>query len=192
MMIERSSDFGRTWRPYRYFAHNCTKTFPRVPAHSLRFIDEVICEERYSDIEPSTEGEVSVWYFKMVCDLLLLLDAAFPLCDCIIFILGHLQSAGSCDPCQRPIRSWHSGLVQYSITIFLPCNLFVDYFLLLHGSLKYLSVTTFWSQLFPDYDHCAVLHLSYRLYCIYCQIKPEDFSINSWPTIILLKCLSCC
>lgn len=60
MIIERSSDFGRTWRPYRYFAYNCTKTFRRIPAHSLRFIDEVICEERYSDIEPSTEGEVSV------------------------------------------------------------------------------------------------------------------------------------
>ncbi|XP_043080121.1 laminin subunit beta-2 [Puntigrus tetrazona] len=58
MIIERSSDFGRTWRPYRYFAYNCTKTFSRIPAHSLRFIDEVICEERYSDIEPSTEGEV--------------------------------------------------------------------------------------------------------------------------------------
>uniref|UniRef100_A0A672SL20 Laminin subunit beta-2-like n=1 Tax=Sinocyclocheilus grahami TaxID=75366 RepID=A0A672SL20_SINGR len=60
MIIERSSDFGRTWRPYRYFAYNCTKTFPWIPAHSLQFIDEVICEERYSDIEPSTEGEVSV------------------------------------------------------------------------------------------------------------------------------------
>ncbi|TRY90633.1 hypothetical protein DNTS_003700 [Danionella cerebrum] len=58
MVIERSSDFGRTWRIYRYFAYNCTKTFPRIPAHSLRFIDEVICEERYSDIEPSTDGEV--------------------------------------------------------------------------------------------------------------------------------------
>ncbi|XP_051947738.1 laminin subunit beta-2 [Xyrauchen texanus] len=58
MLIERSSDFGHTWRPYRYFAYNCTKTFSTVPAHSLRFIDEVICEERYSDIEPSSEGEV--------------------------------------------------------------------------------------------------------------------------------------
>uniref|UniRef100_A0A8C1QPG7 Laminin, beta 2-like n=1 Tax=Cyprinus carpio TaxID=7962 RepID=A0A8C1QPG7_CYPCA len=58
MIIERSSDFGHTWKPYRYFAYNCTKTFPRIPAHLLRFIDEVICEERYSDIEPSTEGEV--------------------------------------------------------------------------------------------------------------------------------------
>uniref|UniRef100_A0A8C1T9L1 Laminin, beta 2-like n=1 Tax=Cyprinus carpio TaxID=7962 RepID=A0A8C1T9L1_CYPCA len=60
MIIERSSDFGHTWKPYRYFAYNCTKTFRRIPAHLLRFIDEVICEERYSDIEPSTEGEVSV------------------------------------------------------------------------------------------------------------------------------------
>uniref|UniRef100_A0A9J7YF13 Laminin, beta 2-like n=1 Tax=Cyprinus carpio carpio TaxID=630221 RepID=A0A9J7YF13_CYPCA len=58
MIIERSSDFGHTWKPYRYFAYNCTKTFRRIPAHLLRFIDEVICEERYSDIEPSTEGEV--------------------------------------------------------------------------------------------------------------------------------------
>ncbi|KAG7283441.1 hypothetical protein CRUP_035234, partial [Coryphaenoides rupestris] len=58
MLIERSADFGRTWRPYRYFAYNCTKTFPTVPANRLLRINEVICEERYSDIEPSTEGEL--------------------------------------------------------------------------------------------------------------------------------------
>ncbi|KAJ3586836.1 hypothetical protein NHX12_013228 [Muraenolepis orangiensis] len=58
MLIERSADFGRTWRPYRYFAYNCTKTFPQSPANGLLRINHVICEERYSDIEPSTEGEV--------------------------------------------------------------------------------------------------------------------------------------
>uniref|UniRef100_A0A8C9YFE3 Laminin, beta 2-like n=1 Tax=Sander lucioperca TaxID=283035 RepID=A0A8C9YFE3_SANLU len=58
MFIERSADFGRTWRPYRYFASNCTKTFPGIPANGLHHINDIICEERYSDIEPSTNGEV--------------------------------------------------------------------------------------------------------------------------------------
>ncbi|CAL8324931.1 unnamed protein product [Merluccius merluccius] len=58
MLIERSADFGRTWHPYRYFAYNCTKTFPAIPSNGLLRINDIICEERYSDIEPSTEGEV--------------------------------------------------------------------------------------------------------------------------------------
>ncbi|CAL9703699.1 unnamed protein product [Knipowitschia caucasica] len=58
MVIERSADFGRSWRPYRYFAQNCSRTFPQVQTGSLLHISQVVCEERYSDIEPSTDGEV--------------------------------------------------------------------------------------------------------------------------------------
>ncbi|XP_060930658.1 laminin subunit beta-2 [Limanda limanda] len=58
MIIERSADFGRTWRPYRYFASNCTRTFPGISSNGLHHINDIICEERYSDIEPSTNGEV--------------------------------------------------------------------------------------------------------------------------------------
>lgn len=63
LIIERSADFGRTWRPYRYFAKNCTRTFPGIPANGLHHTNDIICEERYSDIEPSKDGEVhwKIW-----------------------------------------------------------------------------------------------------------------------------------
>uniref|UniRef100_A0AAX7TEQ7 Laminin, beta 2-like n=1 Tax=Astatotilapia calliptera TaxID=8154 RepID=A0AAX7TEQ7_ASTCA len=69
LVIERSADFGRTWRPYRYYASNCTRTFPSIPANGLHHINDIICEERYSDIEPSTNGEVKS--LKSTCSNLL-------------------------------------------------------------------------------------------------------------------------
>lgn len=59
MLVERSQDFGQTWKVFRYFAEDCSLYFPNVPRQIPNSIDDVVCDSRYSGSEPSTEGEVT-------------------------------------------------------------------------------------------------------------------------------------
>ncbi|XP_006893076.1 PREDICTED: laminin subunit beta-2-like [Elephantulus edwardii] len=58
LLLERSVDHGYSWHLYRYFAHNCSGLFPGVPPAPGRRLSDIVCDQHYSDIEPSTEGKV--------------------------------------------------------------------------------------------------------------------------------------
>uniref|UniRef100_A0A8C8SN51 Laminin subunit beta 4 n=1 Tax=Pelusios castaneus TaxID=367368 RepID=A0A8C8SN51_9SAUR len=58
MLVERSTDYGHTWKIFRYFAQDCAESFPNIPSRPAKGVRDIICDSRYSDIEPSTEGEV--------------------------------------------------------------------------------------------------------------------------------------
>uniref|UniRef100_A0A663EQT0 Laminin subunit beta 4 n=1 Tax=Aquila chrysaetos chrysaetos TaxID=223781 RepID=A0A663EQT0_AQUCH len=58
MLVERSTDFGQTWKAFRYFAQDCAASFPNISSGPAKSVGDIICDPRYSDIEPSTEGEV--------------------------------------------------------------------------------------------------------------------------------------
>ncbi|XP_067854459.1 netrin-4 isoform X2 [Heptranchias perlo] len=55
MLLERSQDYGRTWRPYKYFARNCTEMFGM--ADDITW-ENSLCTSRYSDPLPCSKGEV--------------------------------------------------------------------------------------------------------------------------------------
>lgn len=62
MLVERSKDFGRSWKVFRYYAEDCLLHFPSVSNQPANSIDDVVCDSRYSGSDPSTNGEVTLIY----------------------------------------------------------------------------------------------------------------------------------
>lgn len=58
MYVERSYDWGETWKIYRYFAAECEKTYPGIKVGVPSSLDEIVCMPRYSRVTPSTLGTV--------------------------------------------------------------------------------------------------------------------------------------
>ncbi|XP_073921097.1 laminin subunit beta-4 isoform X3 [Castor canadensis] len=58
MLVERSTDYGHTWKVLKYFAKDCAASFPDITSGQAQEVGDLVCDSRYSDIEPSTGGEV--------------------------------------------------------------------------------------------------------------------------------------
>ena len=58
MYIEKSYDWGTTWKIHRYFAYDCEASFPGVRVGPPRSLNETVCQSRYSRVTPSTLGSV--------------------------------------------------------------------------------------------------------------------------------------
>uniref|UniRef100_M3Z3G3 Laminin subunit beta 4 n=1 Tax=Mustela putorius furo TaxID=9669 RepID=M3Z3G3_MUSPF len=58
MLVERSADYGHTWKVLKYFAKDCAASFPSISSGQAQAVGDLVCDSKYSDIEPSTGGEV--------------------------------------------------------------------------------------------------------------------------------------
>jgi len=59
MLIERSTDFGKTWEVYQYLASDCAAAFPRVPPGSPESWQDPRCQALQG--HPSHGGKVGPW-----------------------------------------------------------------------------------------------------------------------------------
>ncbi|KAM9216772.1 LOW QUALITY PROTEIN: laminin subunit beta-4 [Dugong dugon] len=58
MLVERSTDYGHTWKVFKYFAKDGGASFPNITFGQAQELGDLFCDSKYSDIEPSTGGEV--------------------------------------------------------------------------------------------------------------------------------------
>lgn len=65
--LERSTDFGLSWKPWQYFADtpsDCMKFFGVQADRDIYADDAVICSTEFSKIVPLENGEVSFFKIK--------------------------------------------------------------------------------------------------------------------------------
>lgn len=63
MLVESPTDYGHTWRVFKYFAKDCATSFPNITSGQAQGVGDLVCDSKYSDIEPSTGGEVEFPFF---------------------------------------------------------------------------------------------------------------------------------
>lgn len=62
-VLERSTDYGKTYSPWQYFAENpaqCEEFFGPDASQPILDDDSVICSTEYSQIVPLENGEVCI------------------------------------------------------------------------------------------------------------------------------------
>uniref|UniRef100_A0A8C2NN27 Laminin subunit beta-1 n=1 Tax=Capra hircus TaxID=9925 RepID=A0A8C2NN27_CAPHI len=106
MLIERSSDFGKTWGVYRYFAYDCESSFPGISTGPMKKVDDIICDSRYSDIEPSTEGEV---IFRALDPAFRIEDPYSPRIQRNCFCYGHASECAPVDGVNEEVEGMVHG-----------------------------------------------------------------------------------
>ncbi len=58
MFLERSDNFGQTWKAYAYFSNNCPRDYPNIPERPRQTLEDVTCTSIYSQLTPSEGGVV--------------------------------------------------------------------------------------------------------------------------------------
>lgn len=63
MTLERSQDFGRTWKMLQYYASNCSAAFGLEEGKKSSVRDGATCTSKYSKAYPCNRGEVRTEIF---------------------------------------------------------------------------------------------------------------------------------
>ncbi|KAI3379666.1 hypothetical protein SNEBB_003228 [Seison nebaliae] len=59
--LEKSNDYGKTWKPLRYYSDNCRAHYPQIPNRQPQSIDDVVCGTSYANEYDKSVGRELVY-----------------------------------------------------------------------------------------------------------------------------------